>query len=460
MYNRAKTMNGYEKIKNRWNALSENNRIVVANIAGAFVIKGLSLVVSLLTTPAYIHFFNNEVVLGVWFTILSVTSWILNFDLGIGNGLRNHLTTSFTKNDFQESRRLISSAYVVIGALCVGILVIALVAFEYVNWNAFFKIDSSIVSKSAMKTAVRIVFSGIVLQIFMKIISSVLYAIQKSSVNNAIALATSVLLVIAMLLAPSRSNDQNIVFLAVIYDIAVLLPYLITSVIVFSSRKYKVIAPKLNYASRSHAKKVLSLGGYFFIIQILYMLIMSTNEYLISYMTNSGDVVKYRVYFQLFTLGSTIFALTLTPIWSAVTKAIAERNVEWVNKLYHKLLIGGILGTIIEFLIIPFLQPIFNIWLPESSIQADVLIGVAFASLGGLMIFNAILSNVANGIGKLRTQLLVFLFSSLIKIPLSILFVRIFGSWVGVVVATDFLLLLYCIVQPVVIKKDIARLNV
>ena len=41
-------------------SISENDKIVYKNIAGAFVIKGFALVVSLLTMPAYMSFFSNK----------------------------------------------------------------------------------------------------------------------------------------------------------------------------------------------------------------------------------------------------------------------------------------------------------------------------------------------------------------------------------------------------------------
>ena len=129
------------KIKEKYLDLSEKNKIVVVNIIGAFIINCISLIVSLLTTPTYIAFFNNEVVLGVWFTILSVISWLLNFDLGIGNGLRNHLTKAYTEKNYIEAKKLISSEYVVIGVVFIVIIVAAMKSFDYVDWNAFFKIS-------------------------------------------------------------------------------------------------------------------------------------------------------------------------------------------------------------------------------------------------------------------------------------------------------------------------------
>ena len=445
--------------KKKYRNLSENNRIVIVNVIGAFLVKGLSMIVSFLTIPAYIIFFNGEIILGVWFTILSVVSWILNFDLGIGNGLRNHLTVAYIEKDFEEAKRLISSAYIVIGMITIIVIVISILCFDYVSWNDFFKVNKDIVSDGAMLLAVKVVFLGIVLQIFFKIISSVLYAIQKSSVNNMLSLATAVIILMAVVFSPSRDNDYNIVYMSIIYDISIIFPYIVASISVFYKKKYRVMTPSLSGVSRIHIRKVLSLGGYFFFVQILYMMIMSTNEYIISLLTSSGDVVEYKIYFQIFTLGSTIFFLALTPIWSVITKAIAENDIEWVNILYRKLFRLGGIGMLAELIIIPLLQIVFDIWLGEAVIIVNYTYAISFAALGTLMIFNAVLSSVANGMGELRTQLIVFLCGAGIKIPLAILLVKLTGTWIGVVIATDIALLAYCLVQPITIHRQLKQMK-
>ena len=339
--------------------------------------------------------------------------------------------------------------------MCAVIILISLLTFNYVNWNKFFRIETRIVSEEAMLITVKVVFVGIVLQIFFKIISSVLYAIQKSSVNNAISLVTSFLILVVLLVAPSSDNNHNLVFMGIVYDVSVILPYIGASLVVYFSKKYRAISPKIAFISCKHSVKVLSLGGYFFIIQLLYMLIMSTNEYLISFFTNSSDVVEYRIYFQLFTLGSTICALALTPVWSAITKAITENDIRWIKMLYQKMIIGACGGCICIFLIIPFLQTIFNLWLGVATITVNYVTAISFAALGSLMLFNAVLSNVANGIGKLGTQLGVFLSGAILKVPMIYVLINITKSWVAVVIATNVVLLAYCIAQPIALHKYI-----
>lgn len=43
--------------------------------------------------------------------------------------------------------------------------------------------------------------------------------------------------------------------------------------------------------------------------------------------------------------------------------------------------------------------------------------------------------------------------AAILKIPVSIILVNICGTWIGVVVSTSIMLLIYCIIEPIYIKK-------
>ena len=83
------------KIKN----ICITNKDLLTGIVGSFVVKIGAVLVAFFTTPAYMRFFTNQAVLGIWFTLVSVFNMFLQFDLGLGNGLRNRLTESLAQND-------------------------------------------------------------------------------------------------------------------------------------------------------------------------------------------------------------------------------------------------------------------------------------------------------------------------------------------------------------------------
>lgn len=431
----------------------ENDKIVLKNVLGAFVVKGAALFLTLFTLPAYIAYFNNDETLGMWFTILSLLNWILNFDLGIGNGLRNYLSESISLNNRNETAKYISSAYFSIGFITVIASVLFPFAIHAVNLNSFFGIGETVVSPQALYWACVIVLIGVMVQFFLKLINSVLYALQKSSINNFLVLCTNILTLLCVKLIPSYSNDINIVVMAAVHAAAVALPLFIASVVVFAG-KLKYAIPKIRYVSRPYIKKVLSLGGIFFFIQIAYMVIMSTNEFLITKTAGNAHVVEYQAYYKLFSVGSTVFALALTPIWSVVTKAQAEKNYLWIKKTYKRFMLLAALACGCECLIVALMKPLMKIWLgAEFAVNTDYWVGAIFALLGCLMILNGVLSSIANGTGKLKTQAVFFGAGAVLKIPLAYACVYLTGSWIGVVVANLISMGIYTVVQPFVFSK-------
>lgn len=439
-------------IKNKLLNTSRNNREIFSNILGTFLIKGGAIIVSLLTMPAYIKYFDNQQILGLWFTMLSVLSWILTFDLGIGNGLRNHLVPALVKNDRQQIKKYISSAYIVISVLIIFSILLSVIVFRYINWNILFNIPNNIVAKRTLEIAVSIVFSGIMIQFLLKLVTSILHAMQRSALNNLLTLFSSIIILLYVSFAESSDISTNLITLALVHVLAVNLPLLVANIIVFS-RDLKGCKPEIRSFEKKFAIDVMKLGSAFLWVQIMYMIITTTNELLITWLSGPEMVVEYQIYNKLFTLIGTIFALALIPIWSAVTKALAERKYSWIKKLYKILKIMAFIAVICEFIIIPFLQFGINLWLGEEAIQVNYFYAIIFAISGSIFIWNGVISSIANGFGELRTQSIFFTIGALIKFPIAIIFVELLDSWIGVIISNIIAMSLYCIAQPFWLSK-------
>ena len=181
---------------------------------------------------------------------------------------------------------------------------------------------------------------------------------------------------------------------------------------------------------------------------------MSTNEYLITMTSSNSDVIDYQAYYKLFSLGGTIFALTLTPIWSVITKAQAENNVLWIKKTYYRFTLLAVLFSLAEFILIIITEPIMNIWLGKGAIgNINVQTCVIFAVFGAVMIEISLLSSIANGLGKLKTQSICYGIGAILKIPLSIFIVKWLNAWQGVMIANIICMLIYCIAEPIVLAR-------
>ncbi len=431
----------------------ENNKIVITNVIGAFLVRGGGLLVSILTLPVFINYFGNKTVLGVWYTVLSVITWVLNFDLGIGNGLRNQLVISISEKNTQKSKELISSAYFLIGAIVIIISVLGFGFSSFVNWNHIFNISEDLISAGVILTVVRFVFLGIMAQFFLRLISSILFALQKSAVNNLLSLIVSVLQLIFILLAPSGTPEQNFLLLSKAYIFITTFPYLVVTIIIFST-SLKKMRPNIHFYRKNSAFSVMSLGGIFFVCQILYMIIINTNDFLITYFTVPENTVEYNIYSRLFSLAGIFVNLILTPIWSMVTKAIAEGELEWLQKLFQKAQIISGVVIVGEFLITIMLQFIINIWLGNEAIKVNYFYAVIFAIWGSVFIYHNILSTFTCGTGKMKLQAICYGIGVVFKFLFIWIVYNYIDSWIYIVISNIIILVPYCILQQKKLKKD------
>ena len=437
----------------------KNNKGIVANIAAAFSIKGLGMVINMLAMPLYIDYFNDRMILGLWFTILTVVNWILSFDVGIGNGLRNHLTKALTRKNYEEGKSLTASAFTSLGVITVFLAVIVFALLPLINLNNLFNISSDIVSNILLTKCVGVTLIGIIVSFFLHIASGILFALQLSSVVNFLHLLTSIFLVGYLFVAPDYGTlEAKLRSLSIAYAIIINIPYIMTLLYVFLFTEMKHCRPQFKYVSKKAIKAVIGLGMSFFACQVMYMIITVTNEWFISKFFSPEYCVDYQIYFRLFSLVGSLIMLAMSPLWSAITKAYAQKRYQWIIKLQKVLNLIAIGCIVLECIFVILLQPIINIWLGDRAIEVNYLTAFYFLLYGVIMIWVAIQSTVVAGLGTfLKTQLLLYLFAAIFKIIIIVIVAQYTDDWSIVILATALGLLPYCIYQPTIIKKELRK---
>lgn len=436
----------------------QDNKILFSNIIGAFLLRGMGMVLSVFSLPLYMSYFPDNIVLGVWFTVITVLSWVLSFDLGIGNGLRNNLTKALTENNYEEARRLVSSAYLLLGFLTVCISLFFMIFSRYVDWNSILNISSDIFPTNSLMKCVNILVVGIFLSFFLRLINSILFALQYSSVNNLLSFITQVLLVgYLFVITPNDSMIDNFVFLSYYYSFVINFVLFIATVFVFTKTKLKNCFPSCKYYNRNTANSVLSLGIKFLIAQVLYMVISVTNEWFVSKFYGPEYCVEYQIYYKVFFVVISLYHLALTPLWSAITKAYSEKRYIWLIKLQKILYLSTVLLMLIQLLVILFIQFVLDIWLGDRSIEVNYQYAFVFAFFSIINIWIGNVSVFNSGIGILDSTIICYLVAVLVKILGIILFSSYF-NWIFVVVITSLSLIPYCILIPIHNSKKINEL--
>jgi O-antigen/teichoic acid export membrane protein len=164
----------------------------IEQLKGSFVLKVLAVGSSFLTLPIMVRYLGQEQ-FGIWSTLLSLVTWIVFFDLGVGNGLRNKVAESLAKNQVDRVASYISSGYSLIGLISIALFLSMMVASFIIPWQSVFNTET--VSEESLRQVVLLTGFAVIANFWIGLINQVINAIQKTSVvvfgqflSNALAL--------------------------------------------------------------------------------------------------------------------------------------------------------------------------------------------------------------------------------------------------------------------------------
>lgn len=423
---------------------------LVKNIINTVLIKGIGILIGVLSLPLYIDYFNNQKILGVWLAILSILSWIVNFDLGIGNGLRNKLTTYINQNDLKKVSMYINSSYFIMSIIATLIISLGILLIKFTNVNTFFNIPPDLVSSNVLKLSLIIIFVGMVVQFLLKLIFSILYAIENISLPNLTILFSNLMVISFLFFIDIDDLNNKLLYLSLFNAITPNIILLLISIYTFKKYNFKI---KFEDISLKFSKEVLTIGGRFFIIQVLLMFLLSTNEFLISWLYDSEFVVEYQIYSKWFLLIVTIFSVLSQPIWASISNAYAQRDFIWIkkiNKKFDKIANLSILMTITLSL---FFQKIVLFWLGNDFIKVDVSILLYFSFIVVSIIKINVATTIANAFNQINVQLYSLIAGALIKIVVLLVLYKLNFTWSSTLLSTSLSLLPLLIFQSLHSKK-------
>lgn len=439
----------------------DNDSIIKRNIFVSFAIKGLFLVLGFFSYPLYMRYFDNENVLGVWLTILSIVSMIILFDFGFGNGLRNKLIKPLIDNDVERQNKLITSTYfstVIMSIVVFGILLSLILSFDM---NSLMGIDSAIISSHVLKISLIIVVASICLEFSLKNVTVILQALQKQALANLFALISTISLMMFSLIAVIDSPESKLLAISIFYAIIVNIPLILGTLLVLKKYfpRYKVKKSDLSWLT---VREVALLGIGFFLIQLMLLAINSTNELMISNFYGSNVTVVYTDYNKLIQIIISLFATITLPYWSMVTKMKEQHDNAGINRLIKKLMIFVAIFVVILALVGVFFQPLLDIWLGERSITVDTKTLIYFMIFALLWILVLSFSSVANGLSIIKRQIILYALAAIVKISLASIFGIVFREqfgWEYIVLSNVFACLVLAIGLPILCFVELRKLK-
>lgn len=414
--------------------------------------KAGALLASFITIPIMIDYLGLEK-FGVWSTILSVMTWLVLFDLGIGNGLKNRVSESIAKNNRQQTHSFISAGYSLIGCIAVLLWLFCFFVSYYIPWLRVF--NTSALSETDMRLTVQISLSCVLANFCIGLVGAVLGGFQKTSLVALGQFYSNVISLVFVCLAWIVFSP-SIVVLAIIYGGAMLFSSAALSVGFY--KKNKDLIPKF-LIRREYISPLLSVGLTFFIIQIAVLVVFTTDKILISQFFGPKLVAQYEVVMKIFALFSFVHALISAPLWPAYADAFYRKDNCWIKRMLSKQLMlfaVFVLAILITFLIS---DKLILLWVGEDFPISNNLIS-AVACFVIVSIWNNIFAMILNGAGKTGVQLITAILAMLVNFPMAYLLVKVYGFGVsGIIIAATVSLSFSAVFLPLQVFRFILKDN-
>lgn len=421
------------------------------NILILFILHVFNFIALMAVVPITLNYLGKTEY-GIWLTLASILSWLINLDFGLGNGLRNKLAEALTLNDVKLARIYVSTSYAVFSVGIFVAFIIYFIVHGFLNWADL--LQAPVGYASLLNSLVLYVIILFLVQFLLKLITSIINADQRPALNGALSLITNALTLLVIYLLSLYSESSFIIFALVSSGIPILV-FLIASVFLFRGH-FKNISPSFKFINLKYSSSLVKLGMQFFVIQISSLIVFTTDNVIISQLFGPAQVVTYNIAYKYFYMIPLVFNVVITPFWSAFTEAYVKQEFDWINNSVRKLLIFWMLISVAAVLMIIFSDFIYKIWVGEN-IKVPFILSVFTGLFVIIANWNNLFSYFLNGVGKVRIQLYYAIFVALLNIPLSIFLAINAGMGItGVIVATDICLIIASVWAPIQYKKLIS----
>ena len=408
-------------------------RRLIAVIQGAvtgFGNKIIGILVNFLSVPLTIGYLGPERY-GIWITIGSLLAWLSLSDFGLGLGFNTAIATAVGRDRVDVVRQHISTALAMLGSIAAAVGLVVLLLGPWIDWSSVIGAKTpQAQAEVGPALAAAIIFW--LLQFPLSVTGRVLNAYQEGRLANYWGafgnLSSLVVLVIV------TQTQGGLVWLVVAMSGTGLVVNIATALWLFLYHK-PFLVPHPRDISRTSLRMLGKVGGTFFLIQILSLLVFQTDNLIVAHYLGANHVPTYSVTYSLFNYCLIIQNMIFSYMWVAYTEAIARKDIAWVKRVFHITLAAGTLTTLGLSVALAFIaQPFISWWAGPAVVPPTtfVLWMAAWSVING---FTSPIACLLAAASHLRNQTIYSALACVVNVILTLTFVQTWGI-TGVIAAT------------------------
>jgi O-antigen/teichoic acid export membrane protein len=407
----------------------ERYRRVVLSTLSSFIGKFISVFTAFYSVPLTLNYLGTEMY-GLLMVITSINVLLIFSDLGLGNGLVNHIAKNSTNQNSEDVKFRISSVFFILCLFSMLLLCFYFLVENNIQWNTLFNIKD-LNYTSDIKNAITIYIICFIVNVPLSVVYKVQMGFQEMFILN---------------IWQTIGNLLGFILLMIFIELKFSLPYLIfalngapliLTLINFINeffRKRKYLRPNLEYFDFKISIDMIGVGVIFTLINLANVFGSSFDNFILTNNGGPSSLINYSIVTKLFSI---LYIITYfsAPFWPAFAEAIARKDRIWaINALKNILFITTGITLVACIFLVFFYKVIISYWVGNDFNPALSLI-LGFAVF---WIFSAIAQAAVNFMQSekyLKKLLLFTLFYSIVSFSCKILFVKSFGDtgviWAG-----------------------------
>ena len=412
------------------NHSGRRRRGIVQGLVTGLGSRGVGFLVSFLSVPLTIGYLGKERY-GVWILLSSLLAWVRLADLGVGNGLRTAIASALGSGRPDLVRILLSTAFALLCTIAAVLGLAAAVAWPWINWVALFGVTTE-EARSEVGPAIATSFALFLLAFPLSITAVTYDALQEGKLQNYWGMAGNIASLVALVVV--THTHGGLVRLVMALSGTGLFVNILSAVWLFG--RYKpVFAPRPQAVQISSVRRLLRVGGTFFLIQIVALVVFQTDNFIVAKFAGSASVPSYSLTYTLFSYSYLPQTILFNYVWVAYAHAIARRDIGWVARMLKRNLsfsLGFTLAAIVPLIFIA--RPFIQLW-TRGAVVPPVDLVFWMAAWGMISAFCSPIACLLAAADHMKAQLVYGAIAAAVNIVLSIVLIKSWGV-TGVIAGT------------------------
>ncbi|MEL4371494.1 hypothetical protein [Shewanella xiamenensis] len=388
---------------------------LIKSVGFDFVFKTLALILSFIQVPLLIDALGKDFY-GFWVLLFSIIQWMILFDFGIGNGLRNIIPNLVAKGQIDRiSSYLYTSTFLLFIISVIG-LAITFIFIKFLDYSWF-----GLITEPDWFLNVLYVFA-ILFYVFLSlsIIKPIAYIIHKPYLLSFMSLIQSVFILGTILILKDTSDTVG--SLMIVLLLVCIFSNVLGSVIIcfYAANHFKHLFVGDFVFSKLAMIDILKRSFDLFVLQLVFLGTYCIDNFMVANYYSAADVTEYSIAVKVYSMYTFFIGIIISPLWNKFLEFISDGNFDNAKSLVYLYLKIYIASVPLLLLSIYFVDYIVIFWVGHNVITNLNYLPFAlfYMTLGLGMINSAIL----NALEIVKIQWVLGLLVVLFKISLFPLF--------------------------------------